>query len=77
MDKSYIIGSLYKQIYRNEINGYLVALFKIKETNTDYEDNIINITGVLPKLSDKKEYILYGDLVTHPSISTYRLRKKN
>ncbi len=66
MDKSYIIGSLYKQIYRNEINGYLVALFKIKETNTDYEDNIINITGVLPKLSDKKEYILYGDLVTHP-----------
>ncbi len=65
MDSEYIRGSLYKQIYRNEINGYIVALFKIKETNTNYEDNIINITGVLPSLSEKKEYILYGNMVNH------------
>lgn len=65
MDSEYIRGNLYKEIYRNEINGYMVALFKIKETNTDYEDNIINITGVLPSLSEKKDYILYGKMVTH------------
>lgn len=65
MNKEYIKGYLYKEIYRNEMNGYMVALFKIKETNTDFDDNIINITGVLPSLSDKKEYILYGELVTH------------
>lgn len=65
MDSEYIRGNLYKEIYRNEINGYMVALFKIKETNTDYEDNIINITGVLPSLSEKKDYILYGNMVTH------------
>ena len=65
MDKEYIKGHLYKEIYRNEMNGYMVALFKIKETNTSFEDNIINITGVLPMLSDKKEYILYGEIVNH------------
>lgn len=65
-DKSYIKGSLYKQIYRNEINGYMVGLFKIRENNINYEDNIINITGILPKLNEKKEYILYGNLVNHP-----------
>ncbi|MGN1341598.1 MAG: ATP-dependent RecD-like DNA helicase [Bacilli bacterium] len=65
-DKSYIKGNLYKQIYRNEMNGYMVGLFKIRENNINYEDNIINITGILPKLNEKKEYILYGNLVNHP-----------
>ena len=65
MDKEYIKGHLYKEIYRNEMNGYMVGLFKIKETNTDFEDNIINITGILPILNDKKEYILYGEIVNH------------
>ena len=65
MNKEYIKGHLYKEIYRNEINGYMVGLFKIKETNTNFEDNIINITGILPILNDKKEYILYGEIVNH------------
>lgn len=65
MDKEYVKGYLYREIYRNEINGYVVALFKVKDTNTSFEDNIINITGILPMLSDKKEYILYGEIVNH------------
>ena len=65
MNKEYIKGHLYKEIYRNEMNGYMVGLFKIKETNTAFEDNIINITGVLPVLNEKKEYILYGEIVSH------------
>ena len=65
MDKSFIKGKLYKQIYRNEMNGYMVGLFKINDSNIDYDDNIINITGVLPVLDDRKEYILYGDIVNH------------
>lgn len=65
MNKEYIKGHLYKEIYRNEMNGYMVGLFKIKETNIEYEDNIINITGILPILNDKKEYVLYGEMVNH------------
>lgn len=65
MDKEYIKGHLYKEIYRNEMNGYMVGLFKIKETNIDFNDNIINITGILPMFNEKKEYILYGEMVNH------------
>ena len=66
MDKNYISGLLYKEIFRNEINGYTVALFKIKDKNIDFDNDIINITGIFPKLNEKKEYTLYGNLVTHP-----------
>lgn len=66
MDKNYISGLLYKEIFRNEINGYTVALFKIKDKNIDFDNDIINITGIFPKLNEKKEYILYGNMVTHP-----------
>lgn len=67
-DNNFIKGSLYKEIYRNEINSYMVGLFKVKESGIDdFETgDIINITGTLPKLSDKKEYILYGNVVNHP-----------
>ena len=65
---SFIRGNLYKEIYRNEMNSYMVGLFKVKETNIDDIEvgDIINFTGTLPKLSDKKDYILYGEMVNHP-----------
>ena len=66
MTGSYVKGNISREIFRNEINGYMVGLFKIKETNIEYEEEYINITGVLPKLNEKKEYILYGDVVNHP-----------
>ncbi len=64
-EKSYIKGKLYKQIYRNEMNGYMVGLFRVKESNVDIKEDIINITGVLPILDEKKEYVLYGNIVNH------------
>ena len=70
MKDSFIKGFLYKEIYRNEINSYVVGLFKIKDSNIDYDKDMIHITGVLPKLSDKKEYILHGDVVTHNKYGT-------
>ena len=65
MKDNFIHGFLYKEIYRNEINGYMVGLFKVKDNNIDYDDDMIHITGVLPKLNEKKEYILYGDTTIH------------
>ena len=32
---NFIKGILYKEIYRNEMNSYMVGLFKVKETNID------------------------------------------
>ena len=59
MKDNFIKGFLYKEIYRNEINGYMVGLFKIKDNNIDYDDDMIHITGILPRLSEKKEYIFF------------------
>ena len=66
MEENFVKGMLYKEIYRNEINGYMVGLFKIKDNNIDYDDDMIHITGILPRLSEKKEYILYGEVANHP-----------
>ena len=55
MDKNYISGLVYKEIFRNEINGYTVALLKIKDKNIDFDNDIINITGIFPKLNEKKD----------------------
>ena len=65
MKDNFIRCFLYKEIYRNEINGYMVGLFKVKDNNIDYDDDMIHITGVLPKLNEKKEYILYGATTVH------------
>lgn len=54
MEGNFIKGFLYKEIYRNEINGYMVGLFKVKDNNIDYDDDMIHITGILPRLSEKK-----------------------
>ena len=32
----------------------MVGLFKIKDNNIDYDDDMIHITGILPRLSEKK-----------------------
>ncbi len=66
MTDSYVKGNISREIFRNEINGYMVGLFRVRETNLDYDDEYINITGILPKLSEKKEYILYGEVANHP-----------
>lgn len=68
MEENFVKGMLYKEIYRNEINSYMVGLFKVKEsTFSEFEEgDVINITGTLPRLSDKKEYILYGEVANHP-----------
>ena len=36
MKESYIKGNISRIIFKNEINGYMVGLFKIKENNIDY-----------------------------------------
>ena len=66
MEEEFVRGTIYKIIYKNEMNGYMVGLFKIKDTNIDYNNDIINITGVFPRFDERKEYILYGNMVNHP-----------
>ena len=65
MDK-YIQGQFKKTIFKSD-NGYIIGLFKIKETNISNIDinKIITFTGYFTDLNDIDNYIFYGELVNH------------
>lgn len=61
---AYIKGNFKKYIYRSD-NGFTVGLFRIKETNIDYDSKVITFTGNLPLLNDLDIYKFEGDLIFH------------
>lgn len=62
---NYIKGKIKKTIFYNEESGYLVALFRIKETNEknmlDKINKSITITGVFREVNIDVPVILYGE----------------
>ena len=66
--EKYIKGQFKKAIFQSE-NGYIIGLFKVRETNDsnidDYINRILTFTGYFTDLNDIDTYIFYGELVTH------------
>lgn len=66
--KKYIKGNFKKAIFESE-TGYIIGLFKVRETNDEdieiYLNKTITFTGYFPKLNDIDTYIFYGKLVVH------------
>ncbi len=64
---SYIKGKLRKTIYYNEDNGYVVALFRVKETDDEalqeYVNKTITVTGNLTEVKIDLTMLLYGEMV--------------
>ncbi len=61
---SVVKGKFRTTIYRNEVNGYLVALFRVKECSEDlseYVNKTITITGLFASTDDTNMYSLTGD----------------
>lgn len=69
MMNNYICGSFKKVIFQSD-NGYLVGLFKLKETNCDdasgYVGKVITITGYFDDLKVDDSYKIYGNVFNHP-----------
>lgn len=65
MKERFIKGKFYKEIFHNEMNGYMVYLFKVNDNNVKYNRNFIHVTGVFSTVDNKREYILYGNIVEH------------
>ncbi len=61
---SYIKGNYYKSIF-NGNNGYVVGLFKVKETDLDISSKTITFTGYFDTLNEVDTYVLEGDIVEH------------
>lgn len=67
--KTYIKGNYRKSIFSSD-RGYVIGLFKVRETNdSSMEKNInktITFTGYFHDLNEDDTYIFYGEEVNHP-----------
>ena len=66
---SYIKGNYRRSIFKSD-KGYVIGLFKVRETNDqaleEYVNHTITFTGYFHELNEDDTYILYGEAVNHP-----------
>ncbi len=71
--KLYIKGNYRKSIYSSD-KGYVIGLFKVRETNSKELEGHINktitFTGYFHELNEDDTYIFYGEEVNHPRYGT-------
>lgn len=77
---AYIKGLFIQDIYKNDDNGYVVGLLRVKESSVDdIVGKVITFTGSFDELKYKATYKMDGEFVTHSkygmqfSVSTYEL----
>lgn len=67
--KTYIKGNYRKSIFKSD-KGYVIGLFKIRETNIEemkeYVNKSITFTGFFHELNEDDTYFFYGEPVNHP-----------
>ncbi len=67
--KKFIKGVFKKTIYKSD-RGYIIGLFKVKDTNSeelkDYINKSLTFTGYFHELNEKEKYTFYGEGVEHP-----------
>lgn len=67
--KTYIKGNFRKAIFKSE-KGYVIGLFKIRETTSetmkDFINKTITFTGYFHELNEDDTYLFYGEEQDHP-----------
>ena len=61
---SYIKGNFKKYIFRGD-NGYVVGLFKVKETDIELTSKTVTFTGYFDELNEIDNYKFEGEIVNH------------
>ena len=84
--KKYIKGIHKREIFRSD-KGYVIGIFKVKDTNDEeleiYINKTITFTGYFADLKIDENYIFYGELIEHPKyglqyqVSEYERLKPN
>ena len=63
---AYIKGLFIQDIYSNQSNGYLVGLFRVKESDIEeYINKVITFTGIFDELKYKMTYKMEGNFISH------------
>lgn len=62
----YIVGQVQAVFFENPQNFYKVMLVKVSETNTDFPDTEIVVTGSFGQIQEETSYRFIGHFVDHP-----------
>jgi exodeoxyribonuclease V alpha subunit len=65
-EKEYIVGTVQAIFFENPSNFYKVVLVKVTDTNTDYLEKEIVVTGSFGQLQEQELYRFFGHFVDHP-----------
>lgn len=65
-EKEYIVGTVQAIFFENPSNFYKVVLVKVSDTNTDYLEKEIVVTGSFGQVQEQELYRFYGHFVDHP-----------
>lgn len=67
--KDYLKGQFKRSIFKSD-NGYVIGLFRVKDTNIEsmkeYVNKTITFTGYFHELNEEDTYLFYGEGVIHP-----------
>ena len=70
---NYIKGNYRKSIFSSD-KGYVIGLFKVRDTNDeemkDFVNKTITFTGYFHTLNEDDTYLFYGNLTNHPRYGT-------
>jgi exodeoxyribonuclease V alpha subunit len=65
-EQLYIVGTLKAIFFQNPSNFYKVLLIKVSDTNSDYLEQEIVVTGSFGDMQEDEEYRFFGHFVDHP-----------
>ncbi|MGT2910207.1 SF1B family DNA helicase RecD2 [Streptococcus cameli] len=66
MTEIYFTGTIDRIIFENPSNFYKILLLEIDETNAEFDDYEVIVTGTMADVIEGEDYRFYGQLVTHP-----------
>ncbi len=65
-EKTYVVGKVAAIFFQNPSNFFKVLLVRIEETNADYREKEIVVTGSFGEVQEEESYRFFGEMVEHP-----------
>ncbi|MGT2926101.1 SF1B family DNA helicase RecD2 [Streptococcus cuniculipharyngis] len=62
----YFLGTVERVIFENASNYFKIVLLNIDETDSDFEDVDIIVTGTMADIIEGQDYTFWGNLTRHP-----------
>lgn len=62
----YVSGTVTRIIFENASNFFKILVLEIDDTDSDFDDFEIIVTGVMADIMENENYTFWGELTRHP-----------